>query len=208
MARSLSTEMKAVATASVVRPVAFVEFDFDSGDLYLWSGIGNVTYGGKTYVGAGQLMSINSIKESSSLKAYGAEVSLTGIPDSLVDKAKDEDYQGRSITIKLGAFDENYDIISSPVTIFSGFMDVMKVAETGTTSTISITCENRLIIFERVREWRFTDADQKISHPTDKGFEYVNAIQDKEITWGIKGESSSNQFVTGGGGGGIKYDQK
>ena len=53
--RSLSSEMQAVATAETVRPILLIESDFDSGDINLWNGIGQLNYGGKTYIGAGNL---------------------------------------------------------------------------------------------------------------------------------------------------------
>jgi len=41
-----------------------------------------------------------------------------------------------------------------------------------------------MIAFERPYVRRYTDEDQKIEHPTDKGFEFVAAIQDLELVWG------------------------
>jgi hypothetical protein len=98
--------------------------------------------------------------------------------------ARDEPYQGRPLIIRLGAFDENGDLIASPVILFSGFMDIMTIADSGDTSTITVTVENKLIAFQRTAVRRYTAEDQKIEHPTDKGFEFVAKIQEKEIVWG------------------------
>ena len=54
----------------------------------------------------------------------------------------------------------------------------------GTYSTISIAVENKLVAFERSKVRRYTAEDQKIDHPTDKGFEFVTSIVQKEIIWG------------------------
>jgi hypothetical protein len=192
--RDLSTEMQAVATADVIRPILLVECDFDSGDLNLWNGVGNLTYGGKTYVGAGTLLNVSSVQETVDLKANGLTVTLSGISGALVDQAKTEDYQGRSLVVKLGAMDESNDVIASPEVMFAGFMDTMKITETGETSSITVNVENKLIAFERAKVRRFTDADQKIDHPTDKGFEFVTSIQEKEIVWG-KTQTASGSGV-------------
>jgi hypothetical protein len=184
MSRTLSTEMQAVATAELVRPVYLVDMEFSSGSIFLWSGIGDLTYNSNTYLGAGDLLSIGAIQETAELTANGATVTLGGIKQSLLTLARDEPYQGRPLIIRLGAFDGNGDLISSPVILFSGFMDIMTIADSGDTSTITVTVENKLIAFQRTAVRRYTAEDQKIEHPTDKGFEFVAKIQEKEIIWG------------------------
>ena len=184
MSRTLSTEMQAVATAELVRPVYLVDMEFSSGSIFIWSGMGDLSYNSNTYLGAGDLLSIGAIQETAELTANGATVTLGGIKQSLLTLARDEPYQGRPLILRLGAFDENGDLIASPVILFSGFMDIMTIADSGDTSTITITVENKLIAFQRTAVRRYTAEDQKIEHPTDKGFEFVAKIQEKEIIWG------------------------
>jgi len=189
MSRNISAQMQAVSTADVVRPLMFVEADFDTedgGTLNFWSGYGQINYGGKLYVGAGNLLSIGTIAESTDLTASGARVVLSGIVEPLISKARDADYQGRQLVIKLGAMDDQGEIIASPVEIFSGFMDVMTISDSGETASIGVAVENRMIEFDRTRVRRFTAEDQKIDYPNDKGLEYVAEIQEKSIVWGDK----------------------
>lgn len=192
MSRVLSTEMQAVATAEVVRPIYLIDMEFTSGSVYFWSGVGNLTFNSNDYLGAGDLISIGSVTETSELQANGATVTLTGIKQSLVSIARDEPYQGRPLTIRLGALDDSGDLIASPVIIFSGFMDVMTIADEGDFSTISVSVENKLIAFERASVRRYTSEDQKIDYPSDKGFEFVTKIQEKEIIWGSRPTRSSS----------------
>jgi hypothetical protein len=188
--RGLSSDMQAMAVAADIRPLILVEALFDSNAptsyLYLWNGIGNLSYDSKTYVGAGNLLSISAISENVELRANGINVRLSGITDPLLAKAKTEDYQGRELTVKLGGFDSNDNVISSPTIIFSGFMDTMTINESGETATITVAVENRLIEFEKTRVRRYTDNDQRIDYPNDDGLEYVSQIQEKEIVWGNK----------------------
>ena len=188
--RGLSNDMEAMAIASEVRPLILVEALFDSNAptsyLYLWNGIGSLSYDSKTYVGAGNLLSISGVSENVELRASGITVQLSGISDPLLAKAKTEDYQGRELLVKLGGFDSNDNVISSPTVIFSGFMDTMTITEGGETGTIAVTVENRLIEFEKTRVRRYTDNDQRIDYPSDDGLEYVSQIQEKAIVWGDK----------------------
>ena len=205
MSRTLTTAMSNALVADVVRPIYLVRMVFDSSDLNVWSGMGDLSYGGETYTGLGDLLSISEIKETADVQATGMNVSLAGVKSSLVTIAKDQDYQGRELTVHLGAFDSSGDLVSDPVIIFSGFMDTMTIAESGQYSTITIAVENKLIAFERSKVRRYTAEDQKIDHPTDKGFEFVTAIVEKEIIWGrptpATGGGSGNSGNRGGGDG-------
>lgn len=209
MARNISTKLEEAASSTVTFPIIFVEAEFDSGTTRMWSGIGDLVWDTKTWTGGGSLLNVSSIEESTEVKAIGTRVGLSGIPSELLSIALQEDYQGRTLRVYLGAFEVDYafltqengsyilkedsdfisvftdqDIIAEPVIIFSGRMDIMTIGEAGNTSSIEVTVENRLIDFERTRERRYTSEDQKIDYPTDKGFEFVSSIQDTEIVWG------------------------
>ena len=192
MSRVLSNAMKEMAVAKVVRPIFLVRMVFDSSQLNIWSGVGDISFDSVTYTGLGDLLSISDIKETSDISATGINVSLSGVKSSLIAIAKDQDYQGRELTVRLGAFNESGSLIADPVIIFSGFMDTMTIAEAGTYSTISIAVENKLVAFERSKVRRYTAEDQKIDHPTDKGFEFVTSIVQKQIIWGRPSGSSAD----------------
>jgi len=192
MSRVLSNAMKEMAVAKVVRPIFLVRMVFDSSQLNIWSGVGDISFDSVTYTGLGDLLSISDIKETSDISATGINVSLSGVKTSLIAIAKNQDYQGRELTVRLGAFNETGSLIADPVIIFSGFMDTMTIAEAGSYSTISIAVENKLVALERAKVRRYTAEDQKIEHPTDKGFEFVTSIVQKEIFWGRPSPASGD----------------
>jgi len=204
MSRTLTTAMRDETIASVVRPAYFVRMIFDSGEspnvLNIWSGVGDLTYGGNTYTGVGDLLSISEIKETSDISAAGINVSITGIKSSFVVIAKNHEYQGRPLTVSLGAFDSVGALIADPVILFSGFMDTMIIAENAEYSTITVSVENKLIAFERSKVRRYTAEDQKIDYPADKGFEFVTAIVQKDILWGRPTSTGSGSDGNDGSG--------
>lgn len=196
MTRTLTSGMQTVATADVVRPIFLVQLLFDDvyntedppelihTQLYLWNGIGDLTVDSVTYVGTGTLLDISSMKESSDLTANGMSLTLSGVTEPLISKARDVDYQGREVKIFLGAMDATNTVIADPALIFSGFMDTMIITDGAETATIRLTVENRLIEFQRSRIRRYTAEDQKIDYPADKGLEFVAEMSEKEIVWG------------------------
>lgn len=192
--RDLSAQMQAMATSDVVRPIMLITLEFAT-TLRLWNGIGDLSQGGNTYTGVGDLIQVSEMGESTDISAKGCNITLSGVNQSLVTKAKSEDYQGRNVTIELGALDDTGDVISDPVVIFKGFMDVMSITEGGEYSTINLSVENSLILFDKAKVRRYTDNDQKIDHPTDEGFAFVSKIQNKQLIWG---RSAGSNGYSGG----------
>ena len=199
MSRSLTSAMQSAVTADLVRPIILVQCAFDSGNLNLWNGVGNLTVSSVDYVGAGTLLNIGEITETSELQANGITVTLSGITDPLLAKARDEDYQGRELKVLLGAMDASNGVISTPVNVFSGFMDTMVINDSSENATIQIAVENRFIGFERTRIRRYTAEDQLIDFPNDKGLEFVAEMAEKEIVWGRSGVSGTGGTGTRGG---------
>jgi hypothetical protein len=180
MSRDITSAVLNALDNAVIQPFFAVDLDFDSDSLYLWSGYGNLVIGSKTYLGAGQLLNISSISETTEMEAKGATISVSGIPSAFLSLALNEPYQGRECRIYFG-------VTSSPsnyVEVFSGELDQMNIEEQVETANISVVAENVLVKLERPVVRRFTNEDQKSRFPNDRGLEFVASLQDKEIFWG------------------------
>ena len=191
MARSITTAFNNAIKSQVVRPFFACELAFSTGTLYFWNGYGDITMtaGGSsnTFTGLGDLISVSPIGESDQVEAIGASLSLTGIKSSLISAALSALYTNRNASIYLGLFDSNKSGVSHVYTLFKGKMDIMKIDEGSETASITLNIENRLIVFDRPKERRFTHEDQQNRFAGDLGFEFVPDLQDKEIIWGKKG---------------------
>lgn len=207
MSRDLNTEFVDGLQQSVVYPFFAVDLNFESGPLYFWTGYGDLSINGVTYLGVGTLVNISAVEETTEIEAKGAVVTMTGIPSSFLSLALAEPYQGRECKIYFGLWLNNRTITTQAndtittedlfefatetdtrylTEIFSGELDQMNISEEGNTSTIGVTAENVLIKLERPVVRRFTNEDQKSRFPSDKGLEFVAGLQDKEIFWGRK----------------------
>ena len=134
----------------------------------------------------------------------GATITLSGVPSEVLSLALQSAYQGRVSNIYFGMFAKGYLLkedgtfillqdgskipLESQETgltqIFSGYMDEMNIEETPETSTIEVKVENKLIDLERQRVRRYSSAYQKSIYPNDKGFDFVEDLQDKKVVWG------------------------
>ena len=184
MARDLSAKLKSELTAASLAPIILVKLAFASGDLNLWSGLGTLLFDDDTYTGAGDLIALGVIDETETLSANAAQLSLSGVPASLISLALTEEYQGRAATIWLGALSDDGTLIVSPYQLFKGFMDVMQFRDEGDTATFILTVENELIALERASLRRYTPEDQAIDGVADTGFDQVVSLQDIQIVWG------------------------
>lgn len=183
MSRGVTTAMNNQLTAKELEPFFAVDLDFDGGNVQIWTGYGDITFDGVTYTGAGDILSISEISETSEVQASGVTIGLSGISSTLISAALNETYQGRACKIYLGTL-SNGAVVADPYMVFSGRMDVMNIEDSGDTCDIALQAENRLIDLDRPRVRRYTSEDQKIDYPADKGLEFIADLQDKEIVWG------------------------
>ena len=194
----------------VLYPFFAVEMLFDGDQtLRLWTGYGTLNYQGLEWYGTGTMLQIDSVEETTEIAARGASLTMSGIPEEVLALALREPYQGRKANIYFGNFTkgllklESSDFIlfedGSKVSlesgntnlsqIFTGYMDQMNIEETPDTCTVQLTLENKLVDLERARVARFTSAYQKSQYAGDKGLDFVEGLQDKEIVWGRKSGS-------------------
>ena len=190
MARDITTAFKNAIEGSVDKPIVGIELEFSDGTLRFWNGYGNLTMtaGGssKTFNGAGDMLGVSEIEESSTLSMSGVTLTLAGIKSSIISTALGANYTNRKGAIYLGLFDTSNNVIADVYTIFKGNMDVMNIQEGADTCVITLKLESRLITFEKPANRMYTLEDQKIDFANDVGFEFIPDLQDKEITWGKK----------------------
>lgn len=190
MSRAITPALNAQFKAGTLAPILLVELEYDSGTLRLWNGNRDLTALAVVWTGAGHLLSVGSAPEGLSIQAQGMALTLTGIDNAIVSNALNEDYQGRTANIYLGALDANDVPVVDPFLHFSGLMDGQIIDDNGTTATITLSIESELISLQAINERRYTHEDQQIDFPGDLGLEFINAIQDKIIDWGGAGQGA------------------
>lgn len=186
MTRSATPAVIAALTAPVVRPFLMFEGQFASGWLRLWSGLADLTWAGQTWTGAGTLLAIGALTETSAVIASGTTVTLSGVPVALVSTAITDAQQGLPGRIWLGTLDDTGAVIASPVLAFAGRLDVPEILDGAETCTITVSYESRLINLQTARAWRWTHESQQVLYPDDQGFAFVTSIQGVDVKWARK----------------------
>lgn len=185
MARGISSAMDYALNEGEVKPFFLIDLMLAT-PIYIWTGGYTLEYDQNDYIGAGDLLTVDVPEETQDIGASGVKLTLSGLSGTqILSAALQEEYQGKAVTIKLGAFNYAGDVVANPIIVFEGFMDVMQINEGAEQSSIVLTIENKLIRLESAHVFRYTDQDQKIDHPSDSGFSYVAKIQEKPIKWGL-----------------------
>jgi hypothetical protein len=189
----LSSGQLAAIQSTNLRPALFVEAHFVNGPIYVWTGRGSIVWGGHTWLGVGSLGSVSTIEEGASIDAKGITITLSGIDSTLLADIMTEFQVGLPVLVRLGFFDETLSLIDDPVISWAGRMDQPTVDVDGQTCTISINCENRLVEMNVAVDRRYTNEDQQLDFPGDRGMEFVSSIQDVTIYWGRTPSNVNNQ---------------
>ena len=141
--RSISSGMVAEVTTVQLSPILMAELNFST-PVRLWSGYGTLTYNSVGYLGMGTLGTISQVDETTDLAARGITMQLSGVPTAYISLALTEDYQGRKCSVMFGALSTTASLIASPITVFSGYMDVMSISDDGITPRKSDCCPNSI----------------------------------------------------------------
>ncbi|PKR54399.1 hypothetical protein [Thalassospira marina] len=184
MTREIDTDLATEFSAAKLGPIVAVRIGASAGDVRMWSGIGDLTFDGATWLGAGDFLGVSEVTETADVQANGVTFSLSGVSPELVDMALRQIRQGKPAEIYIGSMAENGALIGQPLRVFSGKTDVPVISDDGTSCVVGVTAENALVDLERARVRRYTDQDQKAEYPDDRGFEFVPELQEMEISWG------------------------
>lgn len=183
MSRTIPSTLLTALTSGSADLYLALDLDFDTAPVRLWTGIGDRTIDGNTYTGAGDLLKISMVTESSDLSARGLEVILNGANTSLISYALTENYQYRRCTLYLGEMG-----VTDVAEIFSGLVNTVEPEDHGDTATITLRAESKLLMLSRPRPRRYTDEDQQAEYPGDTFFAWVSEIQDIRLPFGMKDE--------------------
>jgi hypothetical protein len=105
MSRDLTAAAAEAANAKIVRCVIFFEGEFATGTLRLWSGIGDYTWNGQTWTGAGQMLGVAPIEEVSEIRAAAFHVSLSGEASAILSANLSAARNGLPGKVWLGFFE-------------------------------------------------------------------------------------------------------
>lgn len=182
-ARAMTTAAAAAIAAPDVRPILLFEASFAGGVVRLWTGVGALQWAGVTWTGLGNLIAVSELDETSEVTAQGLSVTLSGVPPETVALALVEVVQGLPGRVMIGFVDPTGAVIPDPVPLFAGRLSTSELHDGEDTCRITVSYENRLQDLLTERGWRYTAESHRVLAPDDPSFDFVVAIQQKELQW-------------------------
>ncbi len=180
--RSLTVGQQAAIDAGAVTMVWFVELGFST-PSYLCTARHSLTWNGHTWLGAGQMVSIEPVTETDTMEATGYSLAITLTNSSLVSLALSESVQGDTCKVYLGLFDSAGALIGTPPMVDYGICDQVQIKDDKSACSFVLTVESEMANFSRPKVVRYTNADQQTLYPNDLFFEFVGPMSELAIAW-------------------------
>lgn len=184
MARNLTAGFVAQATAASNRPIVLFEGVFASSILRLWNGIGDLSWGGYTFLGNGWFQGMDGGEETTAVEAVQMTVILSSVPAAIVSLVLNDQRQKSLGILWIGFLDSAGAVVDSPYRWWQGYYSHAEIDEKASDSTIRLFYDSPFVDLDRPKELRWTHEAQQKLYPGDKGFEYVVAAANWKGTWG------------------------
>jgi hypothetical protein len=171
--------MLAAIQSGNVRVALFYEGQFNNGSLQyirLWTGVGSFTWNGSTWIGAGNLLNVAGLEESAQTKAMGFTVSMSGLPQEKIALALTSTRRGLLGKVWLVVLGTDDSVVASYL-LKQGRFNSMPIEDSGETATVTAHYDDLLETLQQPRERRYDTQSQALRDSTDRGFEYVEALQ-------------------------------
>jgi hypothetical protein len=191
MSSRLSTANTAATSAAHVPYALFADFNFVSGHVRLSSYDQAYTFGGNTYQALGKFCNFGDYPETADLTASALTFTLSGVDSSLMSTVLTEKYHNRDCTLYVGWLDANNALVDTPYLLWEGLMDSMQLHSDEQQSSITLTCETRLLLMGKTSGWMYADVHQKQFKTGDNFFNLVASLANKIVNWGSAAPASA-----------------
>lgn len=207
MAKALGTSTQNAIDAGDVIDRGLIKLELGSGTYGFWTGLGDYSYGGVTYEGAGSLIEVSALPSTVAGTALSVEVRLSAIANTeltndILATIYDEEYSQKPVTIYTAYFSASTGTLLSVVTEFAGFIDAVNYdEEVGGEAVLIGSLESLARDFTRVGYRRRSQADQWTIDPNDGSLRHVSQAATQKIFWGRATPKENN-----GGGAPVKHN--
>jgi nitrogen fixation protein len=185
MARDIPADLKTELTQKVIAPAYLVEIELQDSTLYLCDTAQNIVWGGHTYLANGWIQAIADISESTDPKSMSIDITLGGIPEEINSLMFLNIRQNKKAAIYFATVNVVGALNTTPYLIFRGLLDYPEINDSAEESTITLHYDSAFAKLDKPSNRRYTDEEQKVMFPGDRGFEFIKKlVEDWNGTWG------------------------
>jgi len=173
MPRVMTTAMATALCAQVLRPALLCAMTFASGTVYVWTGLGSITWDSMTFIGIGDLGEVSTVTEASTIEAQGITITLNGIPGDLVS-----DIAGK---MDQPTLNDSGETCSCSITVENVLVDLNRAVNRRYTDS-----DQQVDVADTIAKLGMS------SGTVDTGFRFVPGVQERITYWGRAPSSSNN----------------
>lgn len=168
------------------RPVHLFECYFDDETVRTTDAYTTVTWGGNTYVAAGDMLDFDGVSETLELRAAQARIMLSGVDPVWIARVLAKPYLGRRIVVRKALLDATWQVIVDPGVVFDGEMKQPQVVEDPASGTcqVTITASHTASDTDNPGGRRTNDQIQRLYFPNDGFFKYAQQARN-QLIWGL-----------------------
>ena len=186
MPRGLTSAVKTELATGIIEPVLLIELGFGT-PVYLTNASFDITSSvsgsSRTYLSNGHLKNISAVSETNKPTKNSLIISLSGVDQTYVSIALNENIINDDVHIYRGFLDDNLSLISDPFLLFYGTINDYKITDNTTTAKIVLTVTSHWGNFSKTSGRTTTDNSQQRFFSGDKGMEF-SALTVRDIKWG------------------------
>jgi len=186
MARGLTSAVKTELATGIIEPVLLIELGFGT-PVYLTNASFDITSSvsgsSRTYLSNGHLKNISAVSETNKPTKNSLIISLSGVDQTYVSIALNENIINDDVHIYRGFLDTNLALISDPFLLFYGTINDYKITDNTSTAKIVLTVTSHWGNFSKTSGRTTTDNSQQRFFSGDKGMEF-SALTVRDIKWG------------------------
>lgn len=182
--RDITSDVIAELIANSNRPVLLFDGEFGDDYVRINTSIKDLVFEANTYYGNGLIKSFRNIVESTGMNNNNISVEFVGTSTDIMSYALNGAKQSDLCSIYLGFLNSSDSLILDPILMFSGYLSNVLINRMRESTNIIIEYSSGLRTLEDAPNYRYTNEDQKIFYPSDRGFEYVNSIVNWTGYWG------------------------
>lgn len=191
MSRSLPANTSSALDDAFLVPVVFVELLFDSAPLRLHTDLGSIvttdTSPNKTWLGAGDLGAVGPIEETEGAEPFSVELTLSGLDSTVLDEARNQDYQDRPVVIYVGVRDSvTGALVDNPTEIFYGQIDQMVITAGRQFSSVTVRAESEQTLWQRPAVIFYDAATLQDAYAGETFFNFLEELQNLQLRWGTE----------------------
>ncbi len=159
---------------------SFVHLEHAAGDVYVWSGIGTVTWQGNDYLGTGALGSIEGVQHTDDMREHEVTFTLSGVDPASLGLAGDGVRNGAA-TVWLRWERPDGTWWDASMVLWAGLMDYATSEEDGGDGRISILARSPLADWSVAANVAWTHEEQIASFADDTGLDRIPGLVNKEF---------------------------